>query len=71
MLFIDKLRPLAEIGSKNRDICEELTGQQSLPDENGTTMKLPSRLGGMGIRAVTSQVQVSYGLNEKIRELKL
>ena len=40
---------------KTRDICEKLT-ERPLRDDDWTRMKLPTSLGGMGIRAVTSQL---------------
>ena len=60
-----KVRPLAvNLEPKTRDICEELT-ERPLPDDDWTRMKLPTSLGGMGIRAVTSQLEVSFGVTEK------
>ena len=49
---------------KTRDICEELT-ERPLPDDDWTRMKLPTSLGGMGIRAVTSQLEVSFDVTER------
>ena len=54
-----KLRPLAETQeAKTRDTCEKLT-ERPLQDDDCTRMKLQTLLGGMGIRAVTSQLEIS------------
>ena len=54
-----KLNPLADtLEAKTRDICEKLT-ERPLQEDDWTRMKLPTSLGGVGIRAVTSQLDVS------------
>ena len=52
------------LAAKTRDICEKLT-ERPLQDDDGTTMKLPTSLGGMGIRAATSQLEVSCDTTKK------
>ena len=49
-----KMKPLAEtLEVKTKGTCEKLM-ERSLDDDDWTRMKLPTSLGGMGIRAVTS-----------------
>ena len=48
-----KMKPLAEtLEAKTKCICEKLL-ERALDDVGRTRMKLPTSLGGMGIRAVT------------------
>ena len=53
-----KLRPLAEtLEAKTRDMRQ--LAKRALQYDDWTRMKLPMSLGGMGIRAVTSQLEIS------------
>ena len=45
-------------------ICEKLL-DRSLDDDGWPRMKLPTSLGGMGIRAVTSQLETSFEITVK------
>ena len=60
-----KLKPLAEtLEAKTRDMSEKLT-ERPLHDKEWTRMKLPTSLGEMGIRAVTSQLEVLHETTKK------
>ena len=60
-----KMRPLAgTLKAKTRDICEKLF-ERSLTDDDWTRMKLPTSLGGKRLRAVTSQLEVSFDTTKK------
>ena len=62
---LEKVRLLAaQLEAKNERHMREADGE-TLPDEDWTRMKLPTSLGEMGIRAVTSQLEVSFGVTEK------
>ena len=55
-----EMNPLAEtLEAKTKCICEKLL-ERALDDDDWTRMKLPTSLGGMGIRAVTSQLETSF-----------
>ena len=57
-----RTKPLAEtLEAKTKGICEKLM-EGSLDEDDWTRMKLPTSLGGMGIRAVTSQVGTSFDI---------
>ena len=57
----EKMRPLAKrLGERTKKICESL-----LDEDAWTRMKLPTSLGGMGIREVTSQLAVSYEISKR------
>ena len=59
------MKPLAEsLEAKTKCICEKLL-ERSLDDDDWTRMKLPTSLGGMGIRAVTSQLETSFDITVK------
>ena len=59
------MKPLAETPEvKSKRICEKLL-ERSLDDDDWTKMKLPTSLGGMGIRAVTSQLETSFEITVK------
>ena len=47
--------------AKTKCICEKLL-ERALDDDDWTRMKLPTSLGGVGIRAVTSQLETSFGI---------
>ena len=60
-----KMKPLAEtLEAKTKGICEKLL-ERSLDGDDWTRMKLPTTLGGMGIRAVTSQLEASFDITMK------
>ena len=60
-----KMKPPAEtLEAKTKCICEKLL-QRSLDDDDWTRMKLPTSLGGMGIRAITSQLETSLEITVK------
>ena len=60
-----KLRPLAEtLEEKTRDTCK-IVNERILLDDDCTRLKLPTSLGGMGIRAATSQLEVSFDTTTK------
>ena len=67
-----KMKPLAEtLEAKPKCICEKLL-ERPLDDDDWTRMKLPTSLGGMGIRAVTSQLQadrIEKSLTGKQRDM--
>ena len=61
----ENMKLLAEtLEAKTKGICEKLL-ERSLDDEDWTRMKLPTSLGGMGIRAVTSQLETSFDIAMK------
>ena len=61
----EKMRPLArKLGDETKKICERLT-ERSLDGDTWTRMKLPTSLGGMGIREVTSQLEISYDVTRR------
>ena len=58
-------KPLAEtLEIKTKCICEKLL-ERSLDDDDWTRMKLPTSLGEMGTRAVTSQLETSFEITIK------
>ena len=60
-----KMRPLARrLGERTKKICESLL-ERSLDEDMWTKMKLPTSLGGMGIREVTSQLEISFEINKE------
>ena len=60
-----KMKPLAQtLEAKTKCICEKLL-ERALDDDDWTGMKLPTSLGGMGIRAVTSQLETSFEVTVK------
>ena len=60
-----KMKPLAEtLEAETKCNCEKLL-ERALDDDDWTRMKLPTSLGGMGIRAVTSQLEASIGITVK------
>ena len=59
------MKPLAEtLEDKTKCICEKLL-ERALDDDDWTRMKLPTSLGGMGIRAVTSRLETSSEITVK------
>ena len=59
------MKPLAEtLEAKSKCICKKIL-ERSLDDDDWTRMKLPTSLGGIGIRAVTSQLETSFGITVK------
>ena len=61
----EKMRPLArKLGERTRKICESLL-ERSLDEDVWTKMKLPTSLGGMGIREVTSQLEISFEITKR------
>ena len=61
----EKMRPLAtKLGERTKKICESLL-ERTLDEDVWTRMKLPTSLGGMGIREVTSQLAVSYEITKR------
>ena len=60
-----KMKPLPETSeAKTKRICEKLAGR-SLDKDDRTRMKLPTSLGGMGIKAVISQLETSLSRSRK------
>ena len=60
-----KMKPLAEtLETKTKCICKKLP-ERALGDDDWTRMKLPTSLGGMGIRAVTFQLETSFEITVK------
>ena len=60
-----KMKPLAEtLEAKTKCICEKLL-VRALDNDDFTRMKLPTSLGGMGIRAVTSQLETLFEITVK------
>ena len=54
------MEPLTEtLEAKTKCLCEKLL-ERALHNNDWTRMKLPTSLGGMGIRAVTSQLESSF-----------
>ena len=61
----EKMRPLARrLGEGTKRICERLT-ERSLDGDTWTRMKLPTSLGGMGIREVTSLLEISFEITRR------
>ena len=61
----EKMRPLAKrLGERTKKICESLL-ERSLDEDVWTKMKLPTSLGGMGIREVTSQLEISFEITKR------
>ena len=62
-----KMKLLAETPeARTKDICEKKKLlERSLDDDGWTRMKLPTSLGGMGIRAVTSQLETTSDTRTK------
>ena len=61
----EKMRPLARsLGERTKKICESLL-ERTLNEDMWTKMKLPTSLGGMGIREVTSQLEVSFEITKR------
>ena len=59
------MKPLTEtLEAKTKSICEKML-ERVLDDDDWTRMKLPTSLGGMGIRAVTSQLETSFEITVK------
>ena len=64
----EKMRPLAKrLGERTKEICENLL-ERALDEEVWTRMKLPTSLGGMGIREVTSQLEISFEITKRKTE---
>ena len=60
-----KMKSLVEtLEAKTKCICEKLL-ERALDDDDWTRVKLPTSLGGMGIRAVTSQLETSFEITVK------
>ena len=60
-----RMKLLAErLEAKTKCICEKLL-ERALDDDDWTRMKLATSLGGMGIRAVTSQLETSLEITVK------
>ena len=53
-----------KLGDETNKICERLT-ERALDGDTWTRMKLPTSLGGMGIREVTSQLEISYDVTKR------
>ena len=63
-----KMKPLAETPeAKTKGVCEKLL-ERSLDDDDWTRTKLSTSLGWMGIRAVTSQLEISFDITVKKTE---
>ena len=59
------MKPLAEtLEANTKCICQKLL-ERALDDDDWTRMKLPTSLGGMGIRAVTSHLETSFEITVK------
>ena len=59
------MKPLAEtLEARTKCICEKLL-ERALDDDDWTRMKVPTRLGGMGIRAVPSQLETLFEITVK------
>ena len=55
-----RMKPLEQtLETKTRCICEKLL-ERALDDDDWTRMKLPTSLGGMGVRAVTCHLETSF-----------
>ena len=61
----EKMKPLArKLGDETKKICECLT-ERTLDGDTWTRMKLPTSLGGMGIREVSSLLEISYDVTRR------
>ena len=60
-----KLKPLVgTLEATTKCICEKLL-ERALDDDDWTRIKLPTSLGGLGIRAATSQLETSFEITVK------
>ena len=62
----EKMRPLAtRLGEKNEENRRVPCSRRTPDEDTWTRMKLPTSLGGMGIREVTSQLAVTYEITKR------